>query len=68
MAKFAILFQNNGVDCVFFTMTFTIFQKSTLTTRVYYLRLRDFVQILGQVFGCENLKKATIPSTDPIRL
>ena len=27
-----------------------------LTRRVYYLRVRDFAQILGHVFGSENMK------------
>ena len=28
--------------------------------RVYYLRIRDFAQTLGHVFGSKNMKEATI--------
>ena len=31
-----------------------------LTRRVYYLQVKDFAQILGHVFGSENMKVATV--------
>ena len=39
-----------------------------LTRRVYYRRrVRDFAQILGHVFGSDNMKKATIVVRDALK-
>ena len=41
--------------------------KASLTRRVYYLRDRDFAQILGHVFGSENTNEATVVDPNALK-
>ena len=34
---------------------------------MYYLRVRDFAQILGHVFGSENMKEATVVDPNALK-
>ena len=39
----------------------------SLTRSVYYLRVRDFAQILEHVFGSENMKEATVVDPNALK-
>ena len=54
----------------FFFMLFissSLNKISQLTRRVYYLRVRDFAQILGHVFESENMKEATLVDPNALK-
>ena len=42
-------------------------QVPCFTRRVYYLRVRDFAQILEHVFGSENMKEATVVDRNALK-